>query len=379
MKKEYLNGAPIPYDKPIGELRELLFSPNMKNFSLACEALSYSEDAQAYELLKSFSDHKDKYRRLYVIKTVFRLPQAVELVYLLENALCSDDLSFLKAALDVIAEYKIKISESILRTSVSKHINKLNYEIYSLDILKANEENYFYLTDIFAESEDCFKKEILCEILQENYLPERNEELFNLFKQDKYAKIRLEAIKLGKKYGFDISEFLSDIDGHVRKFASRTDVSLSFISEYADRFTVDISDDLESAIIYNPFGNDNLYVYYMSDDEYDPFMVRFSYQHQHLPDIQSVKAWIDKIISGDLLAIEFFGDGRDCFGGEITKEYLEPLTCDSLKQFLSDCGLNLFSISANSFKIRGWQGTNDIDGTIVKSNQKICIETPQVF
>ncbi|MBQ8259409.1 MAG: hypothetical protein IJY97_07580, partial [Clostridia bacterium] len=137
MKKEYLNGAPIPYDKPIGELRELLFSPNMKNFSLACEALSYSEDAQAYELLKSFSDHKDKYRRLYVLKTVFRLPQAVELVYLLENALCSDDLSFLKAALDVIAEHKIKISESILRTSVSKHINKLNYEIYSLVILEA--------------------------------------------------------------------------------------------------------------------------------------------------------------------------------------------------------------------------------------------------
>lgn len=370
MKKEYLNGAPIPYDKPIGELRELLFSPNMKNFSLACEALSYSEDAQAYELLKSFSDHKDKYRRLYVIKTVFRLPQAVELVYLLENALCSDDLSFLKAALDVIAEHKIKISESILRTSVSKHINKLNYEIYSLDILEANEENYFYLTDIFAKSEDCFKKEILCEVLQENYLPERNEELFNLFKQDKYAKIRLEAIKLGKKCGFDVSEFLSDIDGHVRKFANRANVNLSFLSEYASKFMVDISDDIESAVIYNPFNGDNIYVEYVRDDEYDPFTVRFSYQHVHLPDESSTKEWIDKIICGELFAIEFFKDGRDCFGGEITREELDILSYESLMKRWG----NTFSQNADEFRIRGWNTNSSSDFIFVKKSEKTDIE-----
>ena len=47
MKKELLNGVGIPYDKPIEELKELLFSPNMKNFSLACEALSYSDSEDA--------------------------------------------------------------------------------------------------------------------------------------------------------------------------------------------------------------------------------------------------------------------------------------------------------------------------------------------
>ncbi|MBQ8257958.1 MAG: hypothetical protein IJY97_00200, partial [Clostridia bacterium] len=166
------------------------------------------------------------------------------------------------------------------------------------------------------------------------------------------------------------SEFLSDIDGHVRKFASRPDVSLSFISEYADRFTVDISDDLESAIIYNPFGNDNLYVYYMSDDEYDPFMVRFSYQHQHLPDIQSVKVWIDKIISGDLFAIEFFVDGRDCFGGEITREELDILSYESLMKRWG----NAFSQNADEFRIRGWNDNSSSDFIFVKKSEKTDIE-----
>ena len=48
MKKEILNGTPIPYELSIEELEKMLSSPIMKDFSLACEALSYKNDPKAY-------------------------------------------------------------------------------------------------------------------------------------------------------------------------------------------------------------------------------------------------------------------------------------------------------------------------------------------
>ena len=201
------------------------------------------------------------------------------------------------------------------------------------------------------------------------YLPEKADELFELFKMDKFAQIRLEALKLGKEFGFDISQFLTDTDGHVRKFASRPYINLSFLSEYASRFTVDISDDLASATICNPFGNENIYVYYMSDDVYDPFIVRFSYHHVHLPDIESVKRLIDRIINGELFVIEFFKDGRDSFGGEITREELDTLSYTSLKE---KWGASVYP-NADEFRIRGWLRDSGVDYTFSDINHQIVI------
>lgn len=374
MKKEFLNGERIPYEKNINELKDLLSSPNMKNFSLACEALSYSEDPEAYELLKSFIDSKDKYRKLYILKTIFRIPQSIELIPRLEEALCSDNMLFTKAALNVISDNKVKVSEELLCSTVAKHINKLDYEVYALYKLDICNTNYIYLTELFKCTDKNTAREIICDILTERYLPDKARDLFELFGQDKYAKIRLAAVKIAKKHSFDISEFLSDIDGHVRKFASRPEINLSFLSEYTSSFTVDISDDLNSAVIYNPFGGDNIYVEYFSDDEYDPFMVRFSYQHVHLPDESSAKEWIDRVTSGELFAIEFFKDGRDCFGGEIEKEDIDSLSYDILEQYLNRCGLSLQNISADSFKIRGWNPKSAVDFVLHKDNGIISVE-----
>ena len=72
MRKEILNGTPIPYDLHIKDLEEMMNSSVMKDFSLACEALSYKNDPAAYRIMKSHIDDNDKYRRLYVLKTIFR-------------------------------------------------------------------------------------------------------------------------------------------------------------------------------------------------------------------------------------------------------------------------------------------------------------------
>ena len=91
MKKEMLNGTRIPYELSVEELNKMLSSPIMNDFSLACAALSYKNDVAAYEAMKNHINDKDKYRRLYILKTIFRHPNAVELVDFLESAILSED------------------------------------------------------------------------------------------------------------------------------------------------------------------------------------------------------------------------------------------------------------------------------------------------
>ena len=123
MKKEILNGTPIPYDLPIEDLKAMMSSAVMKDFSLACEALSYKDDPEAYRIMKSYINDKDKYRRLYVLKTVFRHPEAAELIGFLEKTVASDDLLFVEHGLSVVSDYNIRISDGLLLSTVCKHFS----------------------------------------------------------------------------------------------------------------------------------------------------------------------------------------------------------------------------------------------------------------
>ena len=221
MKKEILNGTRIPYELSVEELGKMLSSPIMKDFSLACEALSCKNDVAAYEAMKPFINDKDKYHRLYILKTIFRHANAAELVDFLENAISSDDFLFVDNGLIVIAEYKIKISDSLLLSVVDKHLPMLCTAIRSLNTLEICEENYTKLVALFARAEQCSQKEFIGEVLADNYLPSKSKELFELFSRDKFAKIRLFAVKIAKIYGYDFSFFLSDEDGHIRNLANK--------------------------------------------------------------------------------------------------------------------------------------------------------------
>ena len=219
MKKEILNGTPIPYELPIEELEKMLSSPIMKDFSLACEALSYKSDPKAYQIMKSHINSKDKYRRLYILKTIYRHPEAVELADFLESAITCDDFMFIENGLIIVSDYSIKVPERLLITTVKKYCDDLYTTVGALKTLEINNENFEEITKIFTACSKCAQKEVLGEILCNGYLPQKSKELFELFKKDKFAKIRLLGLEIAKNYGFDVDDFLSDPDGHVRKVA----------------------------------------------------------------------------------------------------------------------------------------------------------------
>ncbi len=374
MKKETLNGTRIPYELSVEELSKMLTSPIMKDFSLACEALSYKNDAAAYEAMKSYINDKDKYRRLYILKTIFRHPNAVELVYILENAIASEDYLFVENGLIVISEYHIKVSDSLLLSAIHKHLPKLYTAISSLTTLDISEENYSKLTELFLKAEQCVQKEIIGEILADNYLNSKSKELFELFGHDKFAKIRLLAIKIAKNYGYNLSLFLSDMDGHVRNLAMRSLENLSFLSSYISKYRMDVSDDLESAIIYNPNSEDHLYIEYNKTDGFSPYMLSFSFQHVHLTDEESAKEWIDAILSEDVFSIEYFSGEERRFGGQISAQELSKLSYDFLEQDTGYYGLTKLFQIVDHFRVRGWSKKNDFDGYFVMKDDTIQID-----
>lgn len=221
MKKELFNGNAIPYDLSFEELNRMLFSDDMTEFCLACEALSCRDDSESFNALKSFLKHPDKYRRLYAMKTVFRNPASAELQYVLEEALASGDPLFINAACEILAEKSFGVDENILRSAVKSHLPDIHAgSLFALKTLSPSEANYAFLLKLFRASSHSSGKEILGKLLMNKYLPEKAEKLFAEFRSSDFSAVRMLAVAIGKEYGLDLSVFCSDVDGHIRNAAS---------------------------------------------------------------------------------------------------------------------------------------------------------------
>lgn len=220
MRAERINGVTVPYDKSTDELESMLLSANMIDFVIACEALSYKTDEKAFNLLKGYIKDKDEYKRLCILKTIFRHRNSTELKDFLEEAILSDDINFAENGLKNAYEYHFEFSDEIILTAVYKHFESLYCTfLYVLKNLNKTDENFFRLVELFKKSENSGQKEVLSDILCEKYLPKKAQVLFSVFSNDKFSKIRLTAVKIGKEYSFDISKFYTDSDGHVRNEA----------------------------------------------------------------------------------------------------------------------------------------------------------------
>lgn len=141
---------------------------------------------------------------------------------------------------------------------------------------------------------------------------------------------------------------------------------LIFLKDAFPGFELQFADDYSTAVVVNPDYNENITVY---DDEFE-FIVCFSFQHRHFEEEDDIIEWIHKIISGNTFAIEFFNHEQRGFGGEIDAEELQDLTYEKVEQFTGYSGLTKLLDVADSFKIRGWDGKNNFDYTIVRETNK---------
>lgn len=191
MRKVQTNGLAVTYDKTTDELAAMLSGDDMRVFAVACEALSYKTDDKAFEVLKRYLIDSDKSKRLCALKNIFRHPSAEQEKPFLEEALLSDDILFAQNALQVVYDFKIDVADEYIVSAVRKHFSNLYCSfLYALKNLHVCEDHYLQLISLFKEAQTCGQKEVLAEILIENYCPEYAKDLSSLFSADPYPKIR---------------------------------------------------------------------------------------------------------------------------------------------------------------------------------------------
>lgn len=139
-------------------------------------------------------------------------------------------------------------------------------------------------------------------------------------------------------------------------------MKLDFLKEHYSKYSIEFASNGEFAAIINPFSDEHIKVEYYVDDEYTPYITRFSFQHCHLTDEESVVEWIDDIINCRRYAIEFFRNGKNCFGGDIEADELIDLTYEKLERYIGYWGITKLYEAADCFKVRGWDKYNNFDG-----------------
>lgn len=216
--KTEINGRPVPHGLPKEELYGLLASDSMTDFVPACEALSALSDEETCDRLGAYLTHPDKYRRLAVLKVIFRNPHAVKYLPALEEAIASEHILFAENGLRAAYECRMPVSDPVILAAIRRHLGEL-FSLHALDLLSVSEENYRALTEILPLCATSLQQEILAEILVRKYADAHAPALFKLFSASRYPKTRLQAVGLGLRFGFDLATLQKDPDGHVRKAA----------------------------------------------------------------------------------------------------------------------------------------------------------------
>lgn len=201
----------------------LLTSNDMQKFVFACKMLVRDGSRRSFEIMKPYLFSNDLYKRRYVLSVIFSFSFFDhDILRANREALQSNNMYLIKAAVKNYRNYSIPINEPQLKEAILASFHDFYDELRVAEKFSISDGNYAYLVDLFRRADTCLKEEILSEILIEKYLPGHPAELFSLFSGSHFGKIRCQAVKIGRKYGFDCAGFLQDPDGHVRKLVFKT-------------------------------------------------------------------------------------------------------------------------------------------------------------
>lgn len=151
--------------------------------------------------------------------------------------------------------------------------------------------------------------------------------------------------------------------------------NLVVIAAHFSNHMTHFSKDKNLLEIVNPFGNENIKIEYVPEDEWTPYILYFSFQHWHMNDEEDIIEHIHDIINGKLFSIEFFKGNKRCFGGDIEAKDLQELSYKTLENYLGDFQMSKLKDIADSFKVRGWKADTNFDAVFDVDNYgKVAIK-----
>lgn len=218
-----VNGQDVPENLSFAELSEMMDSPHMQTFVLACEALRLAGTHEAYELLKKYIASADKYKRRYVLSVIFDFAESSELSSDLLKALKSKEKFLVTTALDHLVNGKIKIADEEIFACLESCRCWLGCYFYQvLDGVEKSKENLERTLNLYRTCGTDSAKIAIAEHLADFCTPENYLQLYDLMAEHPAPKIRMAACRIAKKFGRRdlLQHFEKDPDGHIRKYVS---------------------------------------------------------------------------------------------------------------------------------------------------------------
>ena len=263
---------------------------------------------------------------------------------------------------------RISERDKVFREIIEKIIGGTYYYTlnHAMKDLSVCEENYEYLKALLNDKRNRINAAY---VLQDRYIPEKAQELFTLFSASDDSYIRRIAADIGKECSIDLTEFFAEMDRRSKTTLENSECKIAFLAKYTEKYHVDISDNGESAVIYNPVGEEHILFSYCGDE----YTISFSFQHIHPYDQKDAESWIDDVVSDELLAIRFCKDEGVVMATQIHPSAIRKLTYESLRAELHHGNRELYEFS-DSFNVRSWSGEKDLDAQFVCVDGKVMIK-----
>ncbi len=146
-------------------------------------------------------------------------------------------------------------------------------------------------------------------------------------------------------------------------------MNFDFIVEKFSNYEIERFED--HICIKKPGFTEPIKVFYETNVE--EYTVCFATQHLHIrADAESVLIdVIAKYANAVIAAIEFYVDGRNCFGGQIETNLLSNITYDSLREYF---GYPNYDMSHLTFQVYAWDKEYCFEGSFKKTGSE-TVET----
>ena len=147
---------------------------------------------------------------------------------------------------------------------------------------------------------------------------------------------------------------------------------LKFLEEHLSAFVAYREDGMQAAIS-SPASDMTIWVEYIPEDDFTPYVMGWATQHVHVCDEEDVLDLIQEIMSGQRCALEFFSGGNRLFGGDIDTEKLENISYAALEAYAEEFCLDELLKKADSFQLQGWKAEQNWNG-IIEPDGTITVE-----
>ncbi len=202
---------------------ESIMNKSYEHFGFLCSVLKDRGEVEDFKLIEKFINDSDHRKCYLALKNILYFEKGKEkYAHLVSERLKSDDIIILRGALAIVDEHKLMRSDNRILEIYEKYIDK-NISSHCVCALRYNpsfEENYERILAIFRRApksnKECFTK-LLTDLADKSHF----DELFTIFAEDEYCKVRIGAARLAIKHErYELlNRFINEKDGHIRKLA----------------------------------------------------------------------------------------------------------------------------------------------------------------